>query len=133
MDTKSNTAPTPNDDAVGETQAQEAVYAAAKALKKGDRTGAKAVLGEAILAQMDPFTIGGLHFRDIKTSTGIPVGEISKQYDTMAGARKTGLGKAERVPPFAVYKRRGSLAHSPTCWTRWPNCSAHECRALKMT
>src|SRR5664280_2666597 len=105
MDVNGNNDLQPKDDAADETHTHEAVFVAATALTKGDRMGAKKVLGEAILADMDSWMVGAL-ISDIKRSTGIPIGETRKLYDRMAGARKTEQGKAERVVPFAVYKPR---------------------------
>jgi putative DNA primase/helicase len=90
------------DNTADESRIPESIIAKAKALTKGDHAGAKAVIGDAILADLDPVTAGVL-FNTIKTSAGISISAVRKQFEKMAGARKT-TSKAERRLPFAVYE-----------------------------
>ena len=88
-------------------------------------------VGRCILAELDPFEIGGL-FGEIKSSTGIPIGEIRKQYDTMAGARRGEVGRAERVLPFAVYQPTTAIRPLADVLDEVADLSEHEYRVLKM-
>jgi hypothetical protein len=60
-------------------------------------------MGDAILADMDPLTLGAL-FHAIKASAGIPIGDIRKQHEKMAGARRRGADDGPSQLPFAVYE-----------------------------
>jgi hypothetical protein len=90
-------------DPASEDQAHDAVFAEAKTLSKGDCNGAQAVLANAIMTEISPLAIGAL-FNAIKASTGIGVGDIRKQFERMAGARRRGADDGPSQLPFAVYE-----------------------------
>ena len=75
------------DHTADESRIPDNIIAAAKALTKGDHAGAKAVMGDAALADLDPLDLGVL-FGAIKTSAGIPIGDVREQFKKMAGAHK---------------------------------------------
>jgi Protein of unknown function (DUF3631) len=92
----------PDEAAEQPQSAGDEILAAAKSLTNGDHAGARAVMMNAILTEMDHLAIGVL-CSTIKTSTGIPIGDIRKQFDKMAGAQM-GVGTPDRALPFAVYQ-----------------------------
>jgi hypothetical protein len=90
------------DNAADEPHSHDDILVAAAALTKGDHAGAMAVIADAVLADIDPVLRGAL-FAHIKTSTGIPVGDIRKQFEKMAGVKKS-AATTGRALPFAFYQ-----------------------------